>query len=286
MNQDRWIFTSGTRNSAAVGRKGLFGRGKPKNAGGVSTLEAAKKLGWESVFGRGRKALDDAKRMPAGLRKCVIFDFAGTVADTYDVAMQMLREIAAARHIKPTKADIDKLRMLSATEAIRKYKLSMLDVLFIGKKYEDGIYRRLVKLKVFPGLKPAIARLDRSYGLGMISSTRRENVAGFLHHTGIDKYFDFIEAGSPLLGKPGRIRAIMKKHGYGRADVVYVGDEVRDIEAARKVGIKVIAVGWGINKSRRLRAEKPDFFVRTPAQLVKAVDVALGARGGKKKRRH
>ncbi|MCX6820719.1 MAG: HAD hydrolase-like protein, partial [Candidatus Aenigmarchaeota archaeon] len=90
---------------------------------------------------------------------------------------------------------------------------------------------------------------------------------------------------SPLLGKARRIKAIMKKHGYGRADVVYVGDEVRDIEAARKVGVKVIAVGWGINKSRRLKAEKPDFFVRTPVQLLKAVDAALRPRNGRKKRR-
>jgi len=264
-------------SDAGVGSKGLFGRGRPRNRGGVSTVEVAKKLGWESIFGRGREADDFGHRL-VWHDKCVIFDFAGTVADTYDVALQMLREIAATRHIEPSQRDIEDLRMMSATEAIRKYKLSVLDMLFLGKKYEDGIYRRLVKLKVFRGLKPALAKLDRSYGLGMISSTRRENVAGFLQHNGLDKYFDFLETGSPLLGKPRRIRAIMKKHGYSKADVVYVGDEVRDIEAARKVGVKVIAVGWGINKQKRLKAEKPDFFVSRPSQLLHAVRKALDGR--------
>jgi len=264
-------------SDAGVGSKGLFGRGRPRNKGGISTIEAAKKLGWEGIFGRRRKADDFGHRL-VWHDKCVIFDFAGTVADTYDVALQMLREIAAARHIEPSQRDIEDLRMMSATEAIRKYKLSVLDMLLIGKKYEDGIYRRLVKLKVFRGLKPALAELDRSYGLGIISSTRRENVAGFLRHNGLDKYFDFLETGSPLLGKPRRIRAIMKKHGYTKADVVYVGDEVRDIEAARKVGVKVIAVGWGINKPKRLKAEKPDFFVSRPSQLLHAVRKALGGR--------
>jgi len=56
---------------------------------------------------------------------------------------------------------------------------------------------------------------------------------------------------------------------------VYVGDEVRDIEAARKVGIKVIVVGWGFNKTRRLKAAKPNFFVTRPSQLVAAVRKAF-----------
>lgn len=263
-------------SDAMIGSKGLFGRGRPKNRGGMSTVEAAKKLGWESIFGK-HKADDPVHRL-AGHDKCVIFDFAGTVADTYDVALQLLRDVAAERNIEPSRRDIEDLRMMSATEAIRKYKLSVIDMLFLGKKYEDGIYRKLVKLKVFRGLKPVLVKLDRSYGMGIISSTRRENVAGFLHHKGLDKYFDFLETGSPLLGKARRIRAIMKKHDYTKADVVYIGDEVRDIEAAREVGVKVIAVSWGINNPKRLKAEKPDFFVSRPAQLLAAVHDAFDGR--------
>jgi phosphoglycolate phosphatase-like HAD superfamily hydrolase len=264
-------------SDAVIGSKGLFGHGRPKNRGGVSTVDAAKRVGWEGILGKKRKTDDFGHRL-VGHEKCVIFDFAGTVADTYEVALQMLREIAATRRINPSQRDIEDLRMMSVTEAIRKYKLSVLDMMFIGKKYEDGIYRQLVKLKVFRGLKPALAKLDHSYGMGIISSTRRENVAGFLHHNGLDKYFDFLETGSPVLGKPRRIRAIMKKHGYTKADVVYIGDEVRDIEAARKVGVKVIAVGWGINNPKRLKVEKPDFFVSRPSQLFAAVKKALNGR--------
>ena len=37
-------------------------------------------------------------------------------------------------------------------------------------------------------------------------------------------------------------------------DVVYVGDETRDIVAARKLGIRVAAVTWGYNSSEALEA--------------------------------
>ena len=244
----------------------------------MSDKSKAAKVGSKGLFGRGKKDKTDEERfkgMPEKWKKCVIFDFDGTVADTYDVALQILHEIADARRTDAPR-DIESLRMMSAAEVIRKYRLSVLDLLFFEKKYEDGIYRCICDIKPFAGLKAVLRKLDKSYGLGIISSNRRENVFAFLHHTGLDRYFDFLETGSPLLGKPRRIRAIMKKHGYRRADVVYVGDEVRDVEAGRKVGVKVVAVGWGFNKTKRLKAAKPDFFVSRPSQLVSAAKKALG----------
>lgn len=238
-----------------IGKKGLFGLGKEKRF----------------------------RHRPGQSQRCVIFDFDGTVADTYKLALQLMLETAKARHVKATKRGIEQLRMMSAAEVIRKYRLSVLDMIFLVKRYSDIVYRRLARIRVFPGVKPVIAELDRCYGLGIISSNRRENVAGFLHHNGLGRYFDFLETGSPLLGKPRRIRAIMKKHGYAKDDVVYVGDEVRDIEAARKVGVKVVAVGWGWNNPKRLKAAKPDFFVSRPSQLVRAVHNAFDGR--KKPRR-
>jgi HAD superfamily hydrolase (TIGR01549 family) len=224
------------------------------------------------LFGLGKEKR--FRHRPGQFQRCVIFDFDGTVADTYDLALHILHEIADARRTEPPR-DIESLRMMSAIEVIRKYRLSVLDLLFFEKKYEDEVYRHMFDVRPFAGLKAVLKKLDKSYGLGIISSNRRENVFAFLHHTGMDKYFDFLETGSSLLGKPRRIRAIMKKHGYRKADVVYVGDEVRDIDAARSVGIKVIAVGWGFNKAKRLKAEKPDFFVTMPSQLVAAVKKAF-----------
>lgn len=236
-------------SDAAIGSKGLFGLGK------------------DSRF----------KHRPGQWQKCVIFDFDGTVADTYGLALRILHEIAESRHIEPPR-DIESLRMMSATEVIRKYKLSVFDLLSFEKKYEDGVYRHICDIKPFAGIKAAVAKLDKCYGIGIISSNRRENVFAFLQHTGLDRYFDFLETGSPIFGKQRRIQAIMKKHGYAKADVVYVGDEVRDIEAAHKMGIKVISVGWGFNKPKRLKAAKPDFFVSRPSQLPAAVHDAFNGR--------
>jgi len=39
---------------------------------------------------------------------------------------------------------------------------------------------------------------------------------------------------------------------------LFVGDKTRDIEAAKKAGIRMAAVTWGYNSRRSLDAMKPD----------------------------
>jgi HAD-hyrolase-like len=51
-------------------------------------------------------------------------------------------------------------------------------------------------------------------------------------------------------------------------DILFVGDETRDIEACQKVGIRIAAVTWGYNSRRSLVAMKPDFVFDDPQELV------------------
>jgi phosphoglycolate phosphatase-like HAD superfamily hydrolase len=50
------------------------------------------------------------------------------------------------------------------------------------------------------------------------------------------------------------------------------GDETKDIEAARKIGIKVISVSWGYNSSQALAAEHPDFLIYRPEELLQVLE--------------
>ena len=46
-----------------------------------------------------------------------------------------------------------------------------------------------------------------------------------------------------------------------------MGDEIRDIEAARKAGVRVASVGWGYNHVDALRERQPDELLLTVAEL-------------------
>ena len=51
-----------------------------------------------------------------------------------------------------------------------------------------------------------------------------------------------------------------------------MGDEIRDIDAAKKTGIKVIAVGWGFNSQEALAAQNPNFLIERPQELIEIMN--------------
>ncbi len=102
--------------------------------------------------------------------------------------------------------------------------------------------------------------------LGILTSNTQENVQQFLVKNELD-FFEFICTGKSVFGKSHMINKIVKQRHLNPNDVFYVCDEVRDIEAARKSGIKSVAVAWGYNTKDALVKENPDFLVTTPEEL-------------------
>ena len=105
------------------------------------------------------------------------------------------------------------------------------------------------------------------YALGIITSNNEVNVQIFLRSHGLE-LFDFVRCSSKLLGKARMIRSVIRRQHVRAADILFVGDETRDIEAAKKVGIRIAAVTWGYNSRRSLEAMKPDFVFESPGELV------------------
>ena len=86
-------------------------------------------------------------------------------------------------------------------------------------------------------------------------------------------YFDAIVGGVSLFKKAGELKKIKKQYSIDHNDIVYVGDETRDIIAAKKVGVRSVAVSWGYNSESALKDLQPDILVKTPEQLAKELQV-------------
>jgi phosphoglycolate phosphatase len=83
--------------------------------------------------------------------------------------------------------------------------------------------------------------------------------------------FDYVVGKGGLFGKDKIIRSILKKRKLKSDEVLYVGDEVRDIEACRKLGIKIAAVTWGFSSKELLEKNKPDFLIDRAEEILKLV---------------
>jgi len=200
--------------------------------------------------------------------KCLIFDFDGTLADTYHIIFELMENALKSRGINMSK-NTDKLRGLGIRQLLKKYNISLIDLIFFARGYRKHLSNRIKEVKTFPGLRGVLKKLGERYDLGIVTSNSKENVEGFLRVNKLQNVFDFIETGSSVLGKNVRLSRTIRKHGYGKSEVVYVGDEVRDIEAAKKAGVRVAAVTWGYNSKSGLEKFKPDYLVTKPEQLLK-----------------
>ena len=103
-----------------------------------------------------------------------------------------------------------------------------------------------------------------------VTSNTEVNVQIFLRSHGLE-LFDFIRCSSKLLGKARMIRSVIRKQHVRAAEILFVGDETRDIEACQKVGVRIAAVTWGYNSRRSLVAMKPDFIFEDPKELSRCL---------------
>jgi phosphoglycolate phosphatase len=133
--------------------------------------------------------------------------------------------------------------------------------------------KRLNEIEMFAGMSDLLESLHaRGYKLFIMSSNSTSNISKFLSSNGVKKYFKKIYGGVGLLNKAGALRRTLKRNNLNPEDVIYVGDEVRDIEAAKDVDIKIVSVSWGFNDKTILNNEKPNFLVNTPAELLKILE--------------
>jgi phosphoglycolate phosphatase len=200
----------------------------------------------------------------------IIFDFDGTIADSFSAFVEITNRLALEYgfpQISP--ADLAHLRNLSSKEVLNQSKVSRLRLPFFLRRFRREFNHKVCHLKPIPGMKEALQALKhRGDRLGIVTSNSEENVRGFLQAQGLEDLFDFVGGGLPLFGKERVLRRIIRQRHLNPAQVIYVGDETRDVEAAKKSEIRVVAVGWGFNTSQALARHQPDFLIQHPQELV------------------
>lgn len=101
----------------------------------------------------------------------------------------------------------------------------------------------------------------------ILSTNSPSNINEFLHNNNLGKYFHNVYGDVGLRGKASAIRKILKREGLHPADCVYIGDEVRDVAAAKKARVRSIAVGWGFNYPEALAQAGPWALAKNPSDL-------------------
>jgi phosphoglycolate phosphatase-like HAD superfamily hydrolase len=201
--------------------------------------------------------------------KTILFDFDGTLVDTFSAALEIANRIAPEfgyRAIQPH--EVDTLRGWGYGQIVEHMGVSWRKLPAIASRIRGELTEHLDRLEPVAGLPEVLASLrDRGLELGIVTSNTRDNVTRFLTAHGMD-HFTFLNTSSSIWGKRYRLRSILERRRRAADEVAYVGDEVRDIEAAQALGMCMVAVGWGYSRKELLASHAPSHLIERPAELL------------------
>lgn len=208
--------------------------------------------------------------MSGNAKPLLIFDFDGTLADTIGTGIGIYNDIAPGYGLKQVTADeVREMRKLNTRALLGQLGISSLMAVKLGARIRKILHERMDTVEMIPGAREAVAELHREgYRLGIITSNSADNVRSVLRRFGLLDCFLFIEAGVSLFGKAHRILNALRKVGVDASFAMYVGDETRDMEAARKSRVGSLAVCWGTNGRDAMEIEGPDYCIDDPAELI------------------
>ncbi len=203
--------------------------------------------------------------------RTLIFDFDGTIADTLEETRLIFNRMApdyGLREIEPDEvADLRRLSVNQLLEHLKIPKRRVPSLLARGTGLMRGDLSRLGLIAGIAEVLPVLRNHVHSFGI--LTSNSTANVDVFLKNHGLRDLFDFLSSTSKLTGKAKHLRAIRKTFSLRTDEMLYIGDEIRDVKAAQKAGIPIAAVTWGFNTRESLAAEDPDHLCNEPAELLR-----------------
>lgn len=188
--------------------------------------------------------------------KTLIFDFDGTLADSFELVVDIAYDITGIPRLSEEKvAELRRMPLMKARKALGISLTQIPRLLLLGRK---AMQERIGEVHPFPGTKEVLSSLNKEgYHMLVISSNSERNVRNFLRTHGLEQYFDGVYGGVGVFDKASALRRVIKRNKLALEDCYYIGDEVRDAVAAQKIGVHAVSVSWGYQARETLEEHQP-----------------------------
>jgi len=203
----------------------------------------------------------------------VIFDLDGTLVDSFPWFLRNVNDVADKFGFRRMGGDDDValLRRAGLSEIFQRLE--------VPRHKLPAIVRHMRRLKsthadgfpLFPGVEAMLRALkDAGVQLALVSSDNEANARRQLGAANVALFSTF-DCGAALFGKAAKFRRVVRRARADAGRVIAVGDEVRDIDAARVAGVACGAVTWGYTAPEALRAHEPDVVFDDMADIARSL---------------
>ena len=191
--------------------------------------------------------------------RLAIFDFDGTLADSFPFFVQVINQLAEQHGFK--KVDLDLVptyRQYSARQFMEQVGMPAWKLPFVVKSFTSRMRQNAASISLFEHIDDLLLYLaNKGVILAIVSSNSYDNVSQILGPANT-KLISQFECGMSMFGKPARIQKVLRKSGIPCHEAISIGDQVADLEAARKEKVAFGAVSWGYETIESLRAHFPE----------------------------
>ncbi|AHY50356.1 HAD-IA family hydrolase [Bradyrhizobium japonicum] len=199
-----------------------------------------------------------------------IFDLDGTLVDSFPWFLRTINDVADRFGFRRVAdKDVEALRHASTREILSRLEVPVWKLPAIARYARRLKAEAAGEISLFAGVDTMLQTLaGNGVQLALVTSDNEANARQKLG--GAAALFSHFDCAASVFGKPAKFRRVIRREGVEPGRVIAIGDEVRDIEAARAVGIACGAVSWGYAAPAALRALAPDHMF---AQMDEIADV-------------
>lgn len=220
-------------------------------------------------MGEGREELGREGRL---IRyRIAIFDFDGTLADSFALFSEAFNELAARHDFRPVAPEeAQQLRSLHAREIMKRVGMPAWKLPIVGKEFIAMMRARRSDVRPFAGTAGMLMSLERSgVAIAVVSSNAEDNVRAVLGDAAsrISQY----ACGMSIFGKRSHLREILRAARVEPGEAIYIGDQAADCDAARAEGIDFGAVAWGYGDPAHLESLSPACMFRRMEEIAEVV---------------
>lgn len=210
------------------------------------------------------------------MKRLVLFDFDGTLADT---APDLAAAANKQRHRKGMQPlPYEALRPM-ASQGARGLLRASLDMLPDHPEYETCRLRFLqdyeadmtVLTTLFPGVPELLGTLkENGYDWGIVTNKMEYLALPIVEHLGLHTEC-VVTVGGDTTGHskphPAPLLHAAKQAGADPSHCIYVGDDERDIVAGKAAGMHTVAAAYGYCQISQVNAWQADAIAHSPAEI-------------------